>query len=532
MKTMYKFLIFIAMVAISGSVFAQEIVKGKIIDSESGEPIEGVDVRFVGSKEEISSAADGSFSIKRIGDTYTLVFSHPNYDQQRVNTRGLTDDLFVELVTNVRMNQYGQQVTRQVLSAESREGFIAFQSPDRNYKLWFDNRIYLDGASYFDNYDKNLTPDENLAKGQLDVPSQIIKLRRMRFAIKARVGDNWYGEIDFDFDGNMVDIKDVYIRKFFGSPANPWGQIRFGQFRMPQGMQQTTTSRYLKLMERASVKEFNPNRRLGIGWASWNLDYMCAVAVHTEEVRNVHDYIEGDPDPNYYKGDLQGATPMMGLSSRAAYFPINEIGKLVSISAGFSTRTPGLYKYPDNRIKYDPKDETYISELEFTVAKVGGVKMATNMNIDVAASYGPLRMTGEYYLNSLSMENGSGSAHFSGFYVQSAYLLTGENHAWNHREAEFTQVRAARKSGAWEVAARYSYINLNDFDYGIRGGQKGQYTIGLNYYASRNVKFMLNYSFIDHDQYSNGAGDFTDYVPETGTGFDYSFVAWRCEIDF
>ncbi len=521
---------FVLLLVLTGSAFAQEKIKGRITDSETGEPIEGIDVRFVGSQEEVTSAADGSFSIERTGTTYTLVFSHPKYDQQKVNTRGVDGDLVVEMVTNIRMNQYGQEVTRQVLSAESREGFIAFQSADRKYKLWFDNRIYLDGANYFDNYDKNITPDENLARGQLDMPSQYLKLRRMRFAIKARVGDNWYGEIDFDFDGNIVDIKDAYIRRFLGTAGSPWGQVRIGQFRMPQGMQQTTTSRYLKLMERSSVAEFNPNRRLGIGWASWNLDYMFALGLHTEEIRNVHDQIEGDDD--YFKGEMQGATPMLGLSTRAAYYPINEIGKLLSISAGYSTRTPGLYKYPDNRIKYDPKDETYVSEMEFTVAKVGGVKMATNINFDLAASYGPLRITGEYYLNSLSMENGASPVNFSGFYVQSAFLLTGENHAWNHREGEFTQVRAKNKSGAWEIAARYSYINLNDFEQGIRGGEKGQYTVGINYYASRNVKLMLNYSYVDHDRYSNGAGDYADYVLETANGFDYGFIAWRCEIDF
>ena len=133
----------------------------------------------------------------------------------------------------------------------------------------------------------------------------------MRIAFKVRVGHNWYGEIDLDFDGSIVDIKDVYARRFFGAPGKPWGQIRIGQFRMPQGMQQTTTSRYLKLMERAALKEFNPNRRLGIGWASWNMKYMFALGLHTEETRNVLDFKENDPDPNYYKGELQGATPML-----------------------------------------------------------------------------------------------------------------------------------------------------------------------------------------------------------------------------
>lgn len=439
---------------------------------------------------------------------------------------------------NVRYNQYGQKVTSQVLSAESREGFIAFESADKNYKLWFDSRVYLDGATYFDSYDYDLTQEQNLAEGRIDIPGQLLKLRRMRFAIKANVGDNWYGEIDFDFDGMMVDIKDAYIRKYFGEPGKPWGQFRIGQFRMPQGMQQTTTSRYLKIMERASVNEFNPNRRIGIGWASWNKSYMFGLGLHTEETRNVHDQFEGDP--YFFKSptpdnvtSMQGAKPMLGISTRGAYYFMNEPGKLISVGLGYSSRTPGLYKYPDLRIKYDPKDETNVSELEFTVAKVGGVKLATNMNVDAAVSFGPWRMTGEYYINRLALKT-TEVVNFSGFYVQSAFLLTGENHAWNYREGEFTQVRADRKSGAWEVAARYSYINLNDFEQGVRGGQKGQYTVGINYYASRNVKFMMNFSYVDHDMHSDGAGDFANYVSPTltPTGIDYSMITWRCEIDF
>ena len=149
-------------------------------------------------------------------------------------------------------------------------------------------------------------------------------------------------------------------------------------------------------------------------------------------------------------------------------------------------------------------------------------------------SYVTPKIAGEYYYNILTMESGADPVNFSGFYVQSAYLLTGENHPWNYREGEFTKVKAKNKSGAWEVAARYSYINLNDFDQGIRGGQKGQITVGINYYVTNNVKFMINYSYIDHDMYSDGSGDYSaivnpDFYP---TGYDYSFLAWRCEIDF
>jgi len=532
---MYKFLLFVVFATFSASSFAQEIYKGKVIDQETGKPIQGVDIRFTGSKYEVNTIEDGTFSIERTGHTYTIKLNHADYDVKTFSLRDAKGDVVIEMHSNVRYNQYGQKVSRQELSAESRDGFVSFESADKNYRLWFDNRVYLDGAYYMDNYDKNLTADENKAKGQLDIPSQMLKLRRMRFAVKARVGDNWYGEIDFDFDGNIVDIKDAYLRRFFGEPGNPWGQLRIGQFRMPQGMQQTTTSRYLKLMERASLYKFNPNRKLGIGWAQWSKKYSFGIGLHTEGIRNEHDELEGKA--NYFKGEMQGATPMLGVSTRAAYYFFNEPGKLLSLSAGYSTRTVGLYKYDKGgRVKYDAKDETKVSEMEFTVAKVDGAEMATNINVDFATSYKSLRMTGEYHYNTVTRKDGASAVHFSGFYVQAAYILTGEFHPWNHREGEFTQVRAKSKKGAWEVAARYSYINLNDFDAAFKGGEKGQYTVGLNYYASRNVKFMLNYSFVDHDRYSTGDGDYADYIDQNApvgeSGFDYGMLTWRCEIDF
>ena len=47
---------------------------------------------------------------------------------------------------------------------------------------------------------------------------------------------------------------------------------------------------------------------------------------------------------------------------------------------------------------------------------------------------------------------------------------------------------------------------------------------------------MLNYSYVNHDRYSNGAGDYAKYIdiyaPAGEGGFDYGFIAWRCEIDF
>ena len=390
---------------------ATQTVKGKVTNANTGEPLDSVLVRFEGVKKGVLTSADGTFQIVKKGDTNVLVFSLDSFDEKRLEITDFNQEVNISLSSDIRFNQYGQIVERKELTSEARNGFITWESKDKKYRLWMDNRIYLDGAHYFDNYDYNKTPDENALEGRVDVPDQLLKLRRMRFAIKAIVGDGWYGEIDFDFDGNEVDIKDAYIRKILGN----WGQIRVGQFRMPQGMEQNTTSRYLKFIERASVAEFNPNRRLGIGYSMWGKSYEIGIALHTEEVRHVLDFTNNDPDPNYFKGEIPGAKPMLGVSTRGAYYFVNETGRLLMLGAGYSGRTPGLYKYPDNRIKYDPKDETNVSELEWTVAKVNDVKWANNFNVEAAATYGPLRVSGEYYYNVLKRNEQLDPVKYGGF---------------------------------------------------------------------------------------------------------------------
>ncbi len=48
----------------------------------------------------------------------------------------------------VRYNQYGVAVDRQELKAEARNNILVLESKDQSYKVWFDNRVQVDGATF------------------------------------------------------------------------------------------------------------------------------------------------------------------------------------------------------------------------------------------------------------------------------------------------------------------------------------------------------------------------------------------------
>ena len=98
---------------------------------------------------------------------------------------------------------------------------------------------------------------------------------------------------------------------------------------------------------------------------------------------------------------------------------------------------------------------------------------------------------------------------FNGGYVQLSYFLTGETRQYDKTLGRLGSNYIANRpfsnfwlrrdenggltwgTGAWEVAARYSYLNLNDGT--IQGGVLGGTSIGLNWYLSNNVKCQFEY---------------------------------------
>jgi len=82
----------------------------------------------------------------------------------------------------------------------------------------------------------------------------------------------------------------------------------------------------------------------------------------------------------------------------------------------------------------------------------------------------------------------SDNPRFRGWYVEASWFLTGE--IAHYREGKFIRPNISSDHGAWELAARFSTIDLNDLD--VEGGTEKNLSFGVNWYSKTHWRFMGN----------------------------------------
>ena len=112
---------------------------------------------------------------------------------------------------------------------------------------------------------------------------------------------------------------------------------------------------------------------------------------------------------------------------------------------------------------------------------------------EAALVAGPFSLQGEYMTAMTNTDDGTDPM-FSGFYAMASYFLTGENRTY--KGGLFGRVKPKKNfgaggPGAWELAARYSHLDIADE--AVEGGELDDITLGVNWYLNPNTRFMFNY---------------------------------------
>jgi phosphate-selective porin OprO/OprP len=138
------------------------------------------------------------------------------------------------------------------------------------------------------------------------------------------------------------------------------------------------------------------------------------------------------------------------------------------------------------------KDDTLVDTGNLFVNRVDLI------DTELVMVLGPFSLQGEYY-HAFTGGSEVGNLRFWGGYLQVSYFLTGEHRIYDTANGIFSRIKPKNDFhplkgtwGAWEVAARLSYLDLNHGG-DIKGGQETNLTLGLNWYLNPNIRLMFNY---------------------------------------
>ena len=369
---------------------------------------------------------------------------------------------------------------------------VRFKSDDGAFDISIGGRLINDFAVI--DADREL----ETAFGDTRLEGSGTEMRQARLCIKGTAYENFTFRAEYDFVGADADFNDVWI----GMKHLPYlGEVRVGHQKEPLSMERLNSLLDTVFMERGNITAFVPGRNTGVKFHNKGLDNRVGWGIGA--YKEVDDTGDGFKDESDYN-----------ITARITALPwYEEKGRrLLHLGLGYS------HKFRDDAtVRFRERPESHITDARLTdtgdIDDVDGVDI---FNPEIALVYGPCSLQGEYVSAKVDSDEAD-DPDFSGFYVFGSFYLTGENRRYRFDEAggEFTRAKINKDFalngpgwGAWEVAFRYSKLDLNDK--GIFGGKEENWTAALSWYINPTLRWSLNYlcgkvedrlidtTFIDH----------------------------------
>jgi phosphate-selective porin OprO/OprP len=359
---------------------------------------------------------------------------------------------------------------------------LRFETADGAFKFKFGGRIQWDNTWFSAN-------DDFTASGL--VTDDGTEFRRSRIYISGDIYDDSFFKAQYDFAGLDADFKDVFMgRKDVIGTAD----AKLGHFKEPFSIGQLTSSRFTTFLERALPDIFAPERNSGISVYDTALDDNLTWAAGI--FRNTDDGGSAQADGGY------------AVTARVTGTPIYEDDgdRVLHLGAAYSMRDA-------EGLRFSQRPEAHLTNrwVDTGTLAADDVSLA---NVELAGVMGPCHATAEFMQASVNGTSGAADPDYSGYYVEAGYFITGETRTYNRSSAAFDRVKPKRRwdknggKGAWEIAARYSSLDLTDS--GISGGEIDDITLGVNWYLNNNMRMMFNYvnSSVENGSFDESADIF------------------------
>ena len=362
------------------------------------------------------------------------------------------------------------------VSIDTEEGKFTVASDDGDFKFRIGGRIQMDAATY----------DEDGLRH-----NDGTELRRVRLFAQGTLWQYWNYRLQYDFTGSGINgLQDAYIDYAGLNPVS----IRFGHFKEPFGLQNMTSSKYVLFTERALMSAFSPGRNIGIQLGTRGDNWTLNAGLF------------GQGRDGALADDDEG----LGISSRGTFAPkIGDTTRL-HVGAALSYRSTGSI----DRVRFRERPESHVTNQHLVDTGSIDTDDFIRVGLEAALISGPFSLESEY--NHIELNRDSGALpdlDFSGYYVQGNWFITGESIPYNASTGTFGKPRlngivGKGGIGAWQLVLRFSSLDLNDAD--INGGEEQNFSVGLNWYTTPNIRLSANYIKVLDVDGGPAAGDEPD----------------------
>lgn len=341
--------------------------------------------------------------------------------------------------------------------------------------------------------------------------------RRARFGFDGTAIKDWTYQFIYDFGGSGTEGSTISSAFFQYNGLAPV-YFKAGAYPPPESFDDSTSASDLLFLERAQPTDLarsiaGADGRDAATIYGYDDDFFAALS-----------YTGG------VVGEAANFDEQQALVGRVAWrFYASD-----DVNLAIGADTTYVLKFPDltagagsaHALRLRERPELNVDSNGIRLIDTGNIdaENAWEQGVETAGNYRNFYGQGGYFgFTAYRRASSLADPDFGGWYVQASWVLTGEVKkyrpdigAYAAPDPNDTFSLDHAGIGAWELAARYSVLDL-DFDPGlagaaapvdgVRGGQQRIWSAGLNWYPNSVIRLMLDYQHTDVSRLSSTGGD-------------------------
>ncbi len=323
-------------------------------------------------------------------------------------------------------------------------------------------------------------------------------------------------ELDFEPDGaSLLDTHDTGVAlldAYLGMRDVPLlGYVRAGHFREPMSIEQLTYGTDITFLERSLADIFAPGRNVGVAMYNNNAvgSIGWAFGVFFEDGLNR----TVDDREHQQISDNQG----IRLTPRIFASPYYCDGgrHLVHLGTSFS-----YVDDRDNMVRFSARPEVHESA-RFIDTGAAVANDYTVFQTEGAVVWGNWSLQSEFFYTHTNSGLAATDMNLYGAYAYLSWFVTGEHRNYDRQGGYFGRLTphsnfwivnavdgVSTGPGAWEVALRWSYLDLADGAH-PNAGLQNDITLGVNWYWTAYTRMMFNWIH-SYNKYNVPVGGFSN----------------------